>query len=235
MAKNTNSMMKTVFFIVEGNTDKTAMQNIFKKIYRDKNIRYEFTNGDITSDENVNKDNILDIIYGTISPYMKEYSLRKSDVWQIVQVFDMDGAYVPSTAIVQGNTKEFAYTSTTVSCTDISKIERRNAHKTELMNYLLEQHDIKSIPYRCFFMSSNLDHALYGEQNLTDEQKKDYAHAFYKLFEGKEMAFIEYLSQDVVNGVPNSYPGSWKYIKEDLHSLERHSNLHIYFIENPIM
>ena len=41
---------KTVIFIVEGNTDKTALENIFRKIYKNKNINVEVTQGDITSD-----------------------------------------------------------------------------------------------------------------------------------------------------------------------------------------
>ena len=30
---------KTVIFIVEGNTDKTALENIFRKIYKNKKIQ----------------------------------------------------------------------------------------------------------------------------------------------------------------------------------------------------
>lgn len=42
---------KAVIFIAEGATDKRALENIFKKIYRYKDIHFEFTHGDITSDE----------------------------------------------------------------------------------------------------------------------------------------------------------------------------------------
>ena len=42
---------KTIIFIVEGSSDKAALENIFKKIYsRNKEIDFGFTNGDITSD-----------------------------------------------------------------------------------------------------------------------------------------------------------------------------------------
>lgn len=235
MAKTTNPTKKTVFFIVEGNTDKTALETIFRRIYKHKNIRYEFTNGDITSDQSVTKDNVLDIIYDTIKPYMQQNKLKKTDVWQIVQIFDMDGTYIPETSIISGTTKDFQYSTTNISCLDRNRIIDRNNHKKEIMDFLLEQPEINGTPYRCFFMSSNLDHSLYGKLNLTDEEKKNYAVAFNKLFEGREILFVEFLKKDVVNGVPASYPASWRYIKEDLHSLERHSNLHIYFSENPIL
>ena len=101
------------------------------------------------------------------------------------------------------------------------------------MNFLLEQKDIKGIPYIGYFMSSNLDHALYDEQNLADDLKGDYADAFYTEFVGREELFVDFLKDEVVNGVPDGFPASWHYIKEGLHSLERHTNLHIYFEQNP--
>ena len=149
--------------------------------------------------------------------------------------FDVDGAYVPESAVLDGDSRKFEYTTSTISCNNKESVLIRNNHKKEVMKFLLEQDEINGIPYRCFFMSSNLDHALYGKQNLSEEDKKKYAYSFYRMFEGKEKLFLEYLKRDVVNGVPDSYPASWKYIQEDLHSLERHSNLHIYFIENPIL
>ncbi|MCX4328792.1 MAG: hypothetical protein OSJ45_16165 [Lachnospiraceae bacterium] len=44
-------MKKAVVFIVEGATDKKALENIFKKIYRHKEIHFEFTCGDLSSDK----------------------------------------------------------------------------------------------------------------------------------------------------------------------------------------
>lgn len=56
-------MDKAVIFIVEGATDKRALENIFKKIYRYKDIHFEFTQGDITSNNNINKSNVESEIY----------------------------------------------------------------------------------------------------------------------------------------------------------------------------
>lgn len=80
-----------------------------------------------------------------------------------------------------------------------------------------------------------MDHALYNIQNLNKELKGDYADAFYSEFEGKEEMFIDFLKEEVANGVPTAFLASWRYIKEDVHSLERHTNLHIYFEMNPYL
>jgi hypothetical protein len=224
---------KTVIFIVEGNTDKTALENIFRKIYRHKNINVEVTHGDITSDTDIEDKDLEEVIFSLVKKYINENKLRKSDIWQIVQIFDTDGTYVPESAIVHGNTKEFFYTESTISCKNRQKIIDRNKMKSRRMEYLLQEDNINDIPYKCYFMSSNLDHALYDEQNLTDDEKREYADQFYDLFAKKPEVFIEFLNRYVVNGVPNSYLASWRYIKEDLNSLNRHTNLHIYFKDNP--
>ena len=126
------------------------------------------------------------------------------------------------------------YTTENISCKNVEKAKIRNRHKKELMDYLLICDSIKGIPYRCFYLSSNLDHALYNKLNLDDESKSEYALAFYEAFLGKEKLFINFLDMQVVNGVPKNFSASWKYIKAERHSLERHTNLNLYFKENPL-
>ena len=145
----------------------------------------------------------------------------------------MDGAYVPDEAITEGGTNAFVYSTKGIQCKDTEKVIARNEHKRDVMDYLLSVGDIKGISYEMYFMSCNLDHALYDEINLDKEKKQDYADAFYEKFLDREEKFIEFLNTDVVNGVPGTYPASWKCIKEELHSVERHTNLHVYFTAHP--
>lgn len=228
-------MEKAVVFIVEGATDKKALENIFKKIYKHKEIHFEFTHGDITSDETIDRDHVEAEIYKYVDEYRKDKKLWLSDIWQIVQIFDMDGAYIDDSHILQGASSELLYSTENISCKNVQKVIDRNKHKREMMDYLLTLDKIKGIPYRCYYMSSNLDHALYNQINLDDELKKEYANSFYEKFIGKEQLFIKFLDIEAVNGVPESFPESWRYIKRDLHSLERHTNLNIYFKENPVL
>ncbi len=228
-------MEKAVVFIVEGATDKKALENIFKKIYQHKEIHFEFTCGDLSSDENINTGNIESEIYKLVDAYRKDKKLKISDIWQIIHIFDMDGAYIDDTHIVHGDSPNFVYSTNNISCKNIEKIKKRNIHKCSLMDYLLKCQSIKNISYKCYYLSSNLDHALYNKLNLTEDEKTEYANVFYEFFMGKEQLFIKFLEMEVVNGVPDSFPKSWKYIKEDLHSLERHTNLNLYFKDNPVL
>ena len=226
---------KTVLFIVEGSSDKAALEKIFRSIYKNnKRIDFKFADGDISSDETTTKENVEARIYKIVQEYMKDKKLTKSDIYQIVQLFDTDGAYIPETSIVFGGAYQITYSTANIICRDIQKVVSRNKLKSSIMDYLLGIQNIRDIPYSMYFMSCNLDHALYDEINLDKDLKQDYADAFYERFIGKERKFIEFLRSEVVNGVPDTFNGSWRYIKEGLHSLERHTNLHIYFVQNPL-
>jgi len=117
---------KILFFIVEGSTDKTALEKIFKKIYRKKHVRFVFTNGDITSDDEITKDNVCDILYAKVKKYLDENKLKKTDVWQVIQIFDTDGTYIPEAAILPGPTNEFCYSTTSISCWYPEKVKERS-------------------------------------------------------------------------------------------------------------
>lgn len=197
MAKKVSELKKVVIFIVEGNSDKKALEKILQKIYKNKNIVFKFTDGDITSDENMTETKAVEKIYNKVNEYMKDKKLLRQHIWQIVHIFDMDGAFIPDTAVVKGDTSHFVYTPTQISCKDVRKILGRNERKCKLMDYLLGLKDIKGIPYIGYFMSSNLDHALYDEQNLDDELKGEYADAFYAEFMGREELFIDFLEDEV--------------------------------------
>ncbi len=233
MTKKIRETKKVFIFIVEGQSDKHALEKIFQKIYRNKNVVFKVTDGDITSDEEMDESKVIEAIWLKVDEYIKDKKIVKKDIAQIIHVFDTDGVYVPDSAIIEGNTKEFWYTTTSISCKDSQRIRNRNKQKRNLMDYLLDLQDIKGISYQGYFMSSNLDHALYDIQNLEDELKGEYADEFYAAFLDLEDKFIDFLKTDVVNGVPDSFPSSWRYIKEGVRSLERHTNLHIFFNQNP--
>lgn len=70
-------MDKVVLFIVEGATDKRALASIFRKIYRNRTVRFEFTHGDITSDETISIKNVEDEIYKYVKSYIDISKIKK--------------------------------------------------------------------------------------------------------------------------------------------------------------
>ena len=80
-------------------------------------------------------------------------------------------------------------------------------------------------------MSCNLDHVLYGKQNSTDKDKKNMM--LFSLQESIKMRFRNFLSFISKSdfSVIGNYRESWEYIKQELHSLQRHTNLGLCFTE----
>lgn len=73
-------------------------------------------------------------------------------------------------------------------------------------------------------MSCNLDHVLYNKQNSSDEEKEKDALAFAKRYRQDVEGFVKFIAESDFS-VSSNYVESWNYIKQDVHSLERHTNL----------
>lgn len=227
---------KIVLFLVEGPSDKIALENIFKKIYAtNRNLTFKFLNGDITSDSESTPDNIVSKVESKVDAFIHEYKLQKSDIFSIAQLFDMDGAYIPDENIIEDSDKHYYYSSENIISNDRRTVIERNERKRNNLNTLLDCNTIKDIPFECYFMSCNLDHALYNMQNLDDNQKSSYATEFSKAFSDRETKFPDYIEDIAASGNGASLNTSWRYIKTNLHSLERNTNLNLYFRLHPIL
>ncbi len=77
MKKKKTETRKSVVFIVEGNSDKIALEKIFQKIYRNKNIIFKFTDGDITSDKEMTENKAVEAIYNKVNSYMKDKNYQR--------------------------------------------------------------------------------------------------------------------------------------------------------------
>lgn len=227
---------KVVLFIVEGASDEHALRSILSKLYKNnRQIKFAITNGDVTSDPEIDVSQVENAVTKIVKTYITENKLNKSDLFQIVQIFDMDGAYIPDYAIVKGKTGKFVYSTTNISCLTPKEVIDRNVHKRSLMDALLSVSTIYGIHYEKYFMSCNLDHVLYDVQNLDADDKIMYADAFKQYFQDKEQLFPNFVEQNAGINIPMDLDQSWVYIKEGLHSLERHTNLHLYFKLHPII
>ncbi len=236
MKKSKNPPKKVVLFIVEGNSDEHALRSILSKLYKNnRQIKFAITNGDVTSDPEIDVSQVENVVTKIVKTYITENKLNRSDLFQVVQIFDMDGAYIPDDAIIKGEKGKFVYSTTNISCLTPKEVIDRNAHKRSLMDVLLSISTICGIHYEKYFMSCNLDHVLYDVQNLDAEDKIMYADAFKQYFQDKEQSFPIFLEQNAGTDIPLDLDRSWDYIKEGLHSLERHTNLHLYFTLHPII
>ena len=161
--------------------------------------------------------------------------IMPKDISEIIQVVDLDGAYIPHDCILfdPDLTEEESplYTDTSINCVDVEKIVRRNKQKRENLNDLSSRKTIKvkaqTKPYSVYYFSSNLDLFLHHNANLDYRQKVALADSFSSEFIGDVDGFIRTISEDpgAVNGM--TYDESWSFIKDGKNSLGRHTNLNI--------
>lgn len=221
---------KIVFIIVEGPSDEEALGVLLNRIYGSKAVYVQVMHCDITTELDVNAGNVVTKISDVVKKYA-ERAFKPGDFSRIIHITDTDGAFIPDDAVVEDAAAvKPLYSVTEIRTQRKSGIENRNQRKRECLNRLSSASRIWGVPYQIYYMSCNLDHALYGKLNSTDDEKEADAFAFAKKYRDDIPGFMKFISESDFS-VAGNYPQSWQYIREGLHSLERHTNFGLCFQE----
>ncbi|MCD7819260.1 MAG: hypothetical protein LUH07_09455 [Lachnospiraceae bacterium] len=223
---------KIVFIIVEGPSDSEALGVLFGRLFDKNEVHVEIVYGDITSDMTTSAHNIVAKIGNMVKQFAGSTHYKASDFQQVIHLIDMDGAYVSDDVIVKDEVCEKVWYSTTeIRTARPDYIISRNKRKRENIERLCSLGKVwNSIPYRAFYMSANLDHVLYNKINSSNEDKEKNALTFARKYKDCLDEFLVFIS-DSDFSVCEDYNESWKFIKEEKHSLERHTNLGLCFAD----
>lgn len=220
---------KIIFVIVEGPSDDEALGVLFSKIYDKDSVYIHIMHGDITTKAGVSSSNIVSRVGNCIRQYAAQNHYRATDFKEIIHIVDMDGAYIPDSAIVEDlEAVNPVYSTTEIHVENPNSIINRNMRKRENINRLKSTGQIWKLPYKIYYMSCNLDHVLYGKLNSTDEEKEKDAYQFAKKYRNDIPGFLKYIKESDFAVGPD-YKESWEYITQGVRSLERHTNLGICF------
>lgn len=223
---------KIVFVIVEGPSDDEALGVLLERIFDRSRVFVYITYGDITTEKGVSHNNILMKLGNAIKSYASNNHLTKSHFQEVIHIVDMDGAYIPDEAVVQNQTyKKVYYTLNEIRTDNAEGIRERNHRKREILDKISSVRTVWGVPYHAYYMSCNLDHVLYNKLNSSDEEKEQDAHNFARQYVKNIPAFKTFITESSFS-VCGDYRESWKYISEEKHSLERHTNLGL-CIQNP--
>ena len=249
---------KIVLFLVEGKSDREALQLAIPELYDqiDEDIEVYFPiirreeeekGGDITSTNYVDKqgrrhwvhpNNIEGAIYELfLDDFFDKEKILPKDISEIVQIVDTDGVYIPDESVVLDSAlaEEDSpyYKDEVIACLDVDTIIKRNEQKSENLDYLSSCKTIKvkqkTVPYSVYYVSCNLDHYLHHSANLDYRMKQSLADTFARNYIGDVEGFIKEISDDPGAANGMSYEESWEFIKEDKNSLHRHTNLNVLF------
>lgn len=192
---------------------------VLSRIFSNDEVHVEITYGDITSDINVNAQNIVKAISEKVKRYAQSNHLKQSNFKQVIHILD--------TAIVEDiEASKLQYSLTNIYASKPEQVLSRNHRKQSNVNKISSIAKVwVSVPYQAYYMSRNLDHALYGKiGNSTDDEKDHDAHAFSKKYKDNLDAFSTFIKSSSFSRM-DGYKESWDFIKKDLHSLERYTNL----------
>lgn len=219
---------KVVLFIVEGINDKTCLESVLGKIIDSNEVRFQITEGDITSRNGIDEFKIRNEIGKIVKSFKDKYHLNPDHFMEVVHIIDTDGAFIDDKSIIYADVEEPQYFDDGIKTRNVDNIVSRNHRKRAIIERMLKISSVlKSVPYSVFYFSSNMDHVLHGEANLEQNEKDNYADAFDDRFADDPDGFLELMceSEFAVNG---TYQESWEYIKASNNSVCQHSNFSVY-------
>jgi len=220
------SSKKIILFIVEGITDQTCLGMALNSLLTSNSIKFAITYGDITTKAGASPATIVKSL-GLVVVNFLSGVFEPSDIQEVVHLVDTDGAFIPDAA-VQSHGSSIYYDDDFIYTDNVRYILDRNANKKRILNKLITLPTVLGvIPYKAYFFSCNLDHALHNRNNLSIEEKKQAANNFEDRYANDLPGFVSFINSSVF-AVAGNYAESWAFIKLDTNSLKRFSNFHLY-------
>lgn len=219
---------KVVLFIVEGITDQESLELLLEEFIQDNNqVIFEVVDGDITSSNDVDKKNIKSKIAEIIKGGGKR-KFKPNDYLEVIHLVDMDAVFISEDNIYKDQSIDrFIYKEDGIYARNIESVIKRNNKKKGVLNVLLSTNKVyKSVPYRVFYFSCNLEHVLHDKIEVEEEAKIKYAREFQDKYIDDLEGFVDLICNSTFT-VDKEYKDSWDFIKKDNNSIKRFTNFNI--------
>lgn len=219
---------KLVLFIVEGQSEMNALYPIMKNRFKPDQVMFHLYKGDLTV-KNYGQSSPVKEIEKILNEVMHKYGLTRTDIREVIELTDTDGIFIPDEAVIfSEEASHILYTDDGVFTAYPESILERNGKRRKNLAVLTETHELKhGIPFRVYYLSRNLEHALYGiSKGVSDNRKTDLAYEFSDRFGFNYRGLLRYLNQEGVT-LGGNYSESWAEIQKGLESVRRHTNLQL--------
>lgn len=182
-------------------------------------------------------DDIRRIVSEHVQAHIKDSPFKPSCYTHVVQVIDLDGAFIPTSLILEdGNAYHIRYTESNIISPNRMRTIQVLSEKQRQIGKLLSDKPLpvggrRFLPYRLFFMSRNLEHALSGRhESLTEKQKANIAATRAIAYANNSNLLMRNLlalyAMNRPSGVQRpDWSQTWDYVREGKNSLMRNSNL----------
>ena len=233
MARAKSKRRKLVLFICEGPTDENALYLVMKSFFNPSEVKFHIVHGDFFLSAIDEDHDPVKAINDIVNSEIRKYGLRRSDILAVFHCSDTDGAFIPEENIIEDQkARKIQYEEDGIHTRFPDSIASRNRKKRKNMNVLSNMPSLgEDIPYRIYYFSHNIEHALYGKhQHMSDHQKTSCSDDFADRFEDNWRDFYSYLLEEC-GPMGGNYHESWVAIRQGNESLKRHTNLNLLFEE----
>ena len=221
---------KVMLVVVEGPTDETALGYLFDKLFSGERVTFDIVGGDTTTAILPAGGSAVNEVQRVIREHMCGQPYSWKDLGRIVQIVDLDGAFVGDDLVVPSS-EGLEYRTDCIKTDDVERLRARNRTKSLALRKLVGTKELKysgkGVPYEVYFMSRNLEHALHNVVESVDSKEKErLARLFRKRYAEDLEGFVRFMQSDEV-AVAGDYRESWNAVREGALSLQRGSNLRI--------
>lgn len=219
---------KIVLFIVEGINDKICLEGVLEKIVESREVRFQITEGDITTRSGMDEFKIRNEIGKIVKAFKDRYHLKPEHFMEVIHIIDTDGLYLREDSIYHADVVKNVYEDDGIYTKDVEGTLERNLRKSAIVERMLAIPKVlKTIPYSVYYFSSNMDHVLHNNANLSNEEKDDLANAFDEKYSDEPEEFLLLMNEESF-AVKGTYEETWNFIKIDKNSVQRYSNFGVY-------
>ena len=223
---------KAILLVVEGLSDKYTWENAIRTTlslrFPELNTEIYVVRGDATISDRPNhfisSSMVIANVQKTVADHLRKEKgrsgLRVDDILAIAQITDLDACYAdPSDYVEDPEAKGVRYDADRHLIYSKSPDSLADLRATKAMNIdrLWRAGDItfggKRIPYRLFYTNINLEHALYGRPNCTQDEKEDLSLDFDDKYGKDGPAFVARLEE--IPSLSRIYKETWN--EDSLH------------------
>lgn len=236
---NAEDTKKVIVVIVEGVSDKVSFEGYLNTLSKDKNVFFSVYKGDLMTDYTQDEKTVNEIIKELIEESAIVSNFNIEDVAMVIQLTDTDGVFAKN--VIQHDASLTVENSTMyfedkILTRDVLNFEKTQKYKKERLIDCLQLSEIEitfkhKIPYEIYYMSCNLECALYNIYNASEEEKADLSEDFANKYAPDQMDdFIDFMGS--INASRTLvFEESWNYIKRDNNSLKPCSNFIIFLLK----
>lgn len=219
---------KIILFIVEGINDKTCLEGVLEKILDSEEVRFQITEGDITTRLGIDEYKIRNEIGKTVKAFKDKYHLKPEHFLEVVHIIDTDGLFLQEDSVHYADVEDPLYMDDGIYTGKVEEMVERNKRKSAVVERMLELPAVlKTISYSVYYFSSNMDHVLHNQANLSKAEKHDLADSFDEEYADKPEEFIRLMRESVFT-VKGTYEETWNFIRLDKNSVRHYSNFGVY-------